>query len=210
MGSRYVNIMPQPQPVPHHWLEDAYAMMVGSVLIALGLAMLNEGALVSGGVAGLALLLARITHWQVGLLLGIVNLPFVILSHRTMGARFTAKTIFVNLILMVLPGAMPLAMRGSGTEAPFAALVGGSVIGMGALALARHGAGVGGFGSVALWLFRARGWNAGRTMMLLDLLVLLASFPFLSYRQWLWSVASALSINGILFVWHRPGRYTGH
>jgi uncharacterized membrane-anchored protein YitT (DUF2179 family) len=180
------------------------------MLIALGLTMLREEALVSGGVAGLALLLARFTDWPVGVLLGIVNLPFVVLSYRTMGARFTAKTIFVNLALMILPSAMPLAMRGSEAAAPFAGIVGGAVIGMGALGLARHGAGIGGFGAVALWLFRARSWNAGCTMILLDLSVLLVSLPLITLSQWLWSAASVLSINGILFVWHRPGRYTGY
>jgi uncharacterized membrane-anchored protein YitT (DUF2179 family) len=84
------------------------------------------------------------------------------------------------------------------------------VIGMGALGLARHGAGIGGFGAVALWLFRARSWNAGCTMILLDLSVLLVSLPLITLSQWLWSAASVLSINGILFVWHRPGRYTGY
>ncbi len=62
----------------------------------------------------------------------------------------------------------------------FAALFGGSIIGFGILAIARHGAGVVGVGVIALILQRARGWNAGRTQMGCDVLILLASLPVLS------------------------------
>ncbi|MEJ2459150.1 MAG: YitT family protein, partial [Novosphingobium sp.] len=93
---------------------------------------------------------------------------------------------------------------------PVAALVGGSAIGMGALALARHGAGTGGSGAIVLWLYRTRGWNAGRTQMLVDGCVLLFSLVTLDAVHILWSLLGVMATGGILYVWHRPGRYTGY
>ena len=85
-----------------------------------------------------------------------------------------------------------------------------TVIGFGILAIARHGAGVGGVGVVALILQKSRGWNAGRTQMACDVLILLASLPILNAERFGLSVLSAAAINAVLFVNHRPGRYIGH
>jgi len=92
----------------------------------------------------------------------------------------------------------------------FAAVVGGTVIGLGILVLARHQAGVGGTGVVTLWLQRTRGWNAGRTQIALDVVILAAAIPVVSTGQLVWSVLSAAAISLILIAWHRPGRYIGH
>ncbi len=42
------------QPVPHSRSEDIYAITVGCVMIALGLALLRAAGLVTGGIAGVA------------------------------------------------------------------------------------------------------------------------------------------------------------
>lgn len=182
---------------------------MGTSLIVLGLSLLKDAGLVTGGVAGLALLLINRFPLPVGVLLTCINIPFLMLAWKTMGRRFTVKTIGVNFAMAALSAAIPLFLRHSLVHPIFASLVGGSVIGMGALALARHGAGIGGFGVVALWLFRQRNWNAGLTLMILDGLALLASLPFISGERWVLSVVSALAINGVIFVWHRPGLYNG-
>ena len=63
---------------------------------------------------------------------------------------------------------------------------------------------------VALILQKSRGWNAGRTQMACDVLILLASLPILNAERFGLSVLSAAAINAVLFVNHRPGRYIGH
>ena len=123
---------------------------------------------------------------------------------------FGLKTLFANIAIMGVGLAMPYAMEIARISPFFAALFGGSIIGFGILAIARHGAGVGGVGVVALILQKSRGWNAGRTQMACDVLILLASLPILNAERFGLSVLSAAAINAVLFVNHRPGRYIGH
>ncbi|QJU58742.1 YitT family protein [Sphingomonas sp. AP4-R1] len=197
-------------PQEHHWGEDVYALAVGWSLVMVGLMLLQAAKLVTGGVAGVALLLRYLVPLPVGLLLAGANLPFLILAARTMGAEFTIKTILLNVALAGLSGFAPQMMQVLTINPAFAALVGGSAIGMGVLALARHQSGVGGFGVVALWLYRSRGLNAGRTQMTLDACVLAASAFVVPWDRLGWSIVSAVALNGIMIVWHRPGRYTGY
>lgn len=195
---------------PHSVAEDGYALAIGCILIGLGLVLLKGAGLVTGGIAGVALLLSYVLPLPAGLLFTLVNLPFFALAQRVLGTRFAIKTVLANLGI----SAVTMLARGSVTishvHPAFAALVGGTVIGMGILCLARHQAGVGGTGVVTLWLQRSRGWNAGRTQMALDVVILAAAIPVVRAPQLAWSALSAVAISLMLIAWHRPGRYIGH
>ncbi|MCP1471394.1 uncharacterized membrane-anchored protein YitT (DUF2179 family) [Sphingobium sp. OAS761] len=195
---------------PHSLAEDGYAIIIGCAFIAMGLMLLKQASLVTGGMAGIALLISYIVPWSPATLFILINIPFFLFGGRSMGLAFGFKTLFANIGIMVLGLSMPAALRIAQVSPLFAALFGGSIIGFGILAMARHGAGVGGVGVVALILQKSRGWNAGRTQMACDLLILLASLPLISLNRFGLSILSAAAINAVLVVNHRPGRYIGH
>ncbi|MEN2748404.1 YitT family protein [Sphingomonas sp. T9W2] len=196
--------------VPHSRSEDVYAIIVGCVMIALGLALLRAAGLVTGGIAGVALLVSYLVPLPTGVLFTLINIPFFLFAKRAMGTRFMLRTIAVNAGIALFSTMARYGFRIVEVHPAFAAIAGGTVIGMGILALARHDAGVGGTGVVTLWLQRTRGWNAGRTQIAIDLGILAASFAVVAPVQVAWSALSAAAISGILIAWHRPGRYTGY
>ncbi|WP_267393193.1 MULTISPECIES: YitT family protein [unclassified Sphingomonas] len=195
---------------PHSVAEDAYALVIGCVLLVLGLIFLKAAGLVTGGVAGIALLLSYLVPLPAGVLFTLINIPFFVFAHKVMGGRFAVKSMLVNLGIASFSALSRVSISVVGVHPAFAALVGGTVIGLGILVLARHQAGVGGTGVITLWLQRTRGWNAGRTQIVLDVLILAAAIPVVSGRQLAWSALSAVAISLILIAWHRPGRYIGH
>ncbi|MFD2134267.1 YitT family protein [Novosphingobium resinovorum] len=150
-----------PSPTPHGHGEDIYAMFVGTIHLAVGLVLLRAAGLATGGVAGVALVLSYATGWPVGLLYALISAPLMAITLRSMSWRFLIKTAVVTLGLFAMTALAPMGIDIARVSDPVAAVVGGSVIGMGALALARHGAATGGSGALVLWLYRTRGWNAG-------------------------------------------------
>jgi uncharacterized membrane-anchored protein YitT (DUF2179 family) len=88
-----------------------------------------------------------------------------------------------------------------------AAIIGGTVMGMGLLAVTRHGTAVGGSTMIARWLSVKKGWNFGRLMMAGDAMIIGSSFLVLSPQRALWSLLSAVCMNLMLMTWHRPDRY---
>lgn len=198
-----------PLRVPHSRFEDAYALAVGCILIAIGLAILRAAGLVTGGMAGIALLAAHFLPVTPGLLFAGLNIPFFVLAARVMGAQFTVRTIAASIGIALLSIVAQATIRIETDALAVAAIAGGTLLGMGTLSLARHGAGVGGVGVVTLWLQQSRGWNAGRSQILIDLLVLGASSFFFSPERLLWSIISAMAMSVMIYLWHRPERYTG-
>jgi len=195
---------------PHSRLEDIHALLMGSSFVAFGLVMLKAAGLVTAGVAGIALVLSYATAWPVGPVFVAINLPFFILAQRSMGATFTIKSFGAMVILAGLARFMPLWLQLGSVQPAFAAIFGGSLIGMGVLSLARHKASVGGIGIVSLLLQDRRGWNAGLTQMMFDVIIIGVSMPIVGLVKVGYSILSAVALNGVVFAYHRPGRYSGY
>jgi uncharacterized membrane-anchored protein YitT (DUF2179 family) len=195
---------------PHSRLEDVHALLMGSSFVAFGLVMLKAAGLVTAGVAGIALVLSYAMTWPVGPVFVAINLPFFLLAQRSMGATFTIKSFGAMIIIAALARFMPLWLHLGSVQPAFAAIFGGSLIGMGVLSLARHKASVGGIGIVSLLLQDRRGWNAGLTQMMFDVVIIGVSLPIVGVVKVGYSILSAVALNAVMFAYHRPGRYAGY
>ncbi len=194
----------------HSHAEDVYAFLIGCSLIVMGLMCLHKAGLVTGGVAGIALLLSYIVPVTPGNLFTVINIPFLLFAVRAMGPRFALKTTIASFGITALASVIPSVMELSYVQPLFAAIFGGTVIGMGILSLARHQAGVGGTGVITLWLQKSRGINAGRVQIMIDAAILTLSAFFLPWEKAVLSAVSAFAMSSVLMVFHRPGRYIGH
>jgi uncharacterized membrane-anchored protein YitT (DUF2179 family) len=201
---------PSSDPTQHSLLEDVYALFTGTTLIAIGLVLMKVAGIVTAGVAGLALLASYKTALGVGLLFFLINIPFLLLGLQGLGRAFFVKTAAAIGLILVQVEVMQAATAIEAVHPAFAALAGGTVIGMGILALVRHGFGVGGANILALWAQKSRGWNVGRLGLALDAVILLVAMTEIPLAQLGWSFLSVVAINGILIAYHRPGRYLGH
>jgi uncharacterized membrane-anchored protein YitT (DUF2179 family) len=196
--------------IKHSLLEDIYAFFIGCSLMILGLLLLKSTGLVTGGVVGMALLLSYIIHWPVGLLFMLINIPFFFLAYFGMGLRFTLKTIVVSFGVMGMSAYAPKAFHIEAVHPAFAALFGGTIIGMGILSLARHGAGAGGTGVLCLYLQQEKGINAGKTQLLVDALIISSALFFIDPTKIFYSVLSAAAMSLVMVSNHKPERYLGH
>lgn len=196
----------------HTFFEDAYAYLTGCLLVVFGLVWLKSAGLVTGGVAGLALLFSYLVPLEPGVLFTLLNIPFFLLAGRQMGRAFMVRAIMANLLISGLALVVPLAFRLEDVDSLFAAIFGGTMIGVGILLLARHHVGVGGIGILAMSLQKRRGWNPGKVQLTADALILLTAIPVLDMGAGLFaiSVLSAIAVAGELIVFHKPGRYLGY
>lgn len=196
----------------HTLLDDIYAILTGCALVVFGLVCLQSADLVTGGTAGLALLLSYVVLLPAGALFALLNAPFFVLARRVMGRAAMIRSIAANLLITIFALFVPFAFRFEEVNSLFAALFGGTMIGVGLLLLARHQVGVGGLGIVALALHKSRGWNAGRTQLIGDSAVLAVAVPALRMNldQLAMSALSAAAVAGVLTVFHKNGRYTGY
>jgi uncharacterized membrane-anchored protein YitT (DUF2179 family) len=204
---------PSPTPAPestrHSWFEDAQALFTAALFISLGFRLLSQAHLLSGGTAGLALLLTRLTPFSFGQLFVALNLPFFWLAVRQMGWRFTLKTFAAIGAVSLAADWLHLVVAFERVDPLYAAVMGGSAIGIGLLILFRHQACLGGLNVLAIWLQERHAVRAGLFQLAVDALVLVASLFVVPPATILYSVVGAVALNMVLAVNHRPGRYLG-
>jgi uncharacterized membrane-anchored protein YitT (DUF2179 family) len=191
----------------HSVVEDVLAILTGTITTSLGLFLLKSAGAVTGGTAGLSLLVSYATALPFPVLLLAVNAPFFALAFWKKGVAFTVRTIITVGLLSLFSSIIPSLVAFERIDAVFGILVGNLLAGVGMLILFRHGSSLGGFNVLALLVQEKFGWRAGYVQMGLDVTVVLASFAVVSPWIVLVSAAGAAVLNLVLALNHRPGRY---
>lgn len=196
-------------PSRHTVYEDVFAILVGTAMVALGITLFSTATLITGSTAGLALLLQYATGVSFGILFFAINLPFYLLAALRMGWPFTAKTVASVVLVSVFSALFPHWLRIDSIEPLFAALAGGTMIGLGMLSLFRHKASVGGVNILSLYLQERIGWRAGYFQLAVDGVILAGALLVIPPDRVLLSLLGALVLNMIIGLNHKPGRYVG-
>jgi uncharacterized membrane-anchored protein YitT (DUF2179 family) len=193
----------------HRTHDDLQGMLTGSVLAALGITLFNAAGILAGGTVGLALLLNYVSGLDLSLALLLANAPFYALACLRMGREFALKTLAVMLLTSLWVKLLPSGVGFSHLSPVLAAVLGGLLAGVGMLALFRHRASLGGLNVLVLYLQDKLGWSPGKVQMVLDAAILVAgSLVFMDWRRLGVSLIGAATLNLVLAVNHRPGRYS--
>jgi uncharacterized membrane-anchored protein YitT (DUF2179 family) len=193
----------------HQLWEDVLAMLLGTLLVSIGIVLYTKATLLTSGAAGLALLLQFTTGVNFGILFFALNLPFYWLAIRRMGWRFALRTFVAVGLVSIFTWATPGWLKIEAVDPIYAALAGGSLMGLGLLALFRHRTGLGGVNILALYLQETHGIRAGWFQLGIDALILLGALFLLPWDKVLVSLLGAAVLNLILAINHKPGRYMG-
>ncbi|MFV3326758.1 YitT family protein [Pseudomonas sp. NY15372] len=193
----------------HSAVDDAYGLFTGIALAATGIAILGKAGLITGGIAGMALLGSFVSPYPTSVLVPAINIPFLLFALFTMGRNFTLKSVLVSFALGAGVKLITPALNASGIDPALGWVVGGTLLGMGILCLARHNASMGGTGSVTLWIQKHFGINAGLAQLACDCILFIVAAFYLPAEKMAWSLIGTVAMNLVLIRWHKPGRYRG-
>jgi len=203
---------PEFEPIPvsrHAFYEDVLAILMASLFVAFGVVIYGKAQLVTGGTAGLSLLLQYATGYGFWIVFSLVNLPFYLLAILRMGWTFALRTFFAVSVVSLFSALVPRWVAFTHLDPVFATVVGGGLMGTGLLMLFRHRTALGGINILAMYLQEKLGWRAGYVQLGIDLAILAGSLFILAPANLALSVLGAVVVNMILAINHRPGRYLG-
>ncbi|MGR2819917.1 YitT family protein [Vibrio vulnificus] len=191
----------------HSFRENLLALTLGSALVSLGVIFFNQVGLLTGGTAGLAIFLTKVTDFSFGQVFFALNLPFYLLSVMRMGWRFTINTFIAVTIVSFAVDHLHHVIQIAHIDPFYAALLGGGLIGIGMLIIFRHKMSLGGFNILALFLQERFGIRAGKVQMALDCTIVVFSLFIVEPYLIALSALGAVATNLILAMNHKPGRY---
>ena len=209
MGEPTAGSSVPPSAVRHSLLEDVLGILTGTFAASLGLFLLKSCGSVTGGTAGLALLVSYSVALPFGVIFFAVNLPFFALAVWKKGWNFALRTGAAIALVSLMASLHPAALGTLDIDPVYGVPGGNLLAGVGLLILFRHQSSLGGFNIMALLLQEKLGWRAGYVQMVLDVAIVLSSLALVPPLLVLLSAAGATLLNLVLALNHRPGRYLG-
>ena len=74
--------------------------ILGTFIVAVALEMfLLPNKIIDGGVIGISMMLSYITKWNLGLLILLINVPFILMAYKTLGKKFVINTFLATVLL---------------------------------------------------------------------------------------------------------------
>ena len=199
-----------PSGLRHSLVEDALGLLTGTFVASLGIFLLTSAHAVTGGTAGLSLLLSYASGLPFGLIYVLVNLPFLAFGLRARGWDFTLRTLLSIAAVSGFASVHPLMLPGASFNPVYATLVGNLLAGIGMLIVFRHRSSLGGLNTLALLVQDRTGWRAGTVQLAVDVVIIAAALPVVGTGTVALSAAGAGVLGVVLTLNHRPGRYLGH
>ena len=194
---------------PHTTWDDVIGILTGACIASLGIFLLKSSTVVTGGTAGLSLLLNYFSGRSFSIIFVVVNVPFLALAAWKKGWAFTGRTLVSVTLVSFLAHVHSNAFGPLSLAPSYAAVAGNLLMGVGMLILFRHGSSLGGFNIIALLAQERLGWRAGYVQLAMDAIILLAATAVVSPLQVVMSTFGAVVLNISLATNHRPGRYLG-
>jgi uncharacterized membrane-anchored protein YitT (DUF2179 family) len=159
-------------------VRDLAFILVGALVQALAMRLfLVPAQLVSGGISGIAQIVNYFTHWPIGLMVLIGNIPLFILGWRHLGGiRFAVRTaiavvafsLFTDLLVYFIP------IEGVTQDLVLNCLYGGLLLGIG-LGIVYRGKGTSGGSDILGRVLNQRlGISISQSYLIVDTLVVLA------------------------------------
>ena len=102
----------------HSLVEDVFGLLSGTFVASRGIYLLHAAHAVTGGTAGLSLLVGYATGWSFSIMYVLANLPFLALALVRKGWRFTLRTLLSIGLLSAFSAVHQLAMPNLSINTP--------------------------------------------------------------------------------------------
>jgi uncharacterized membrane-anchored protein YitT (DUF2179 family) len=160
-----------------------------------------------GGVIGVSILIHEITHWPFGILVLLLNIPFLFLGQRLLGLTFAIQSLITFVLIAV--GMTIIEFDAVTSDRLLIALFGGCLIGVGMGLCIRSGSVADGMEIVALLTTRKIGLNVSEVIFAMNSLLFLAAAWTFGIATALYSIVTYFSaVKALDYISHGVEHYT--
>jgi uncharacterized membrane-anchored protein YitT (DUF2179 family) len=199
--------MKKPLSPDHNLTDDIQGLGLGVFLCGLGMHVLTSVGLITGQTAGLAVIIAYLSGYSFGLVFFAINLPFYFIAYKRLGLEFTIKSLISVTLLSVVTTLLPLGFTIERLDPALGAVIFGSLVGLGLLAMFRHNGSLGGLGVIALLVQDTTGFKAGWVQLITDAVIFSVALFLFPASVVIYSLLGAVVLNLIITFNHRRDRY---
>ncbi|WP_295981432.1 YitT family protein [uncultured Algibacter sp.] len=175
-----------------HAVKEYIYIIIGVFSAGFGLkGFLLPNNFIDGGATGISLLLENITSLNLGILLVIVNLPFIYLASKTIGNKFAIRSIIAITFLALVVHFVDYPTITE--DKLLIAVFGGFFLGLGIGMSMRGGSVIDGTEVLAIYLGRKLSLTIGDVLLLINILIFSVGAYVLSIETALYAILTYLA-----------------
>lgn len=169
------------------WVKNLLFLTIGAIITAFALeSFLVPNNIIDGGVIGISMIVSHITKLNLGLLILIINTPFIIMAFKKMGAKFVVQTVYANIILAVF---LNLFHHYKVTgDLLLSTVFGGIILGFGVGVILKHEGSLDGTEMLSLVVARRFGCSVGEFIMGINVFIYIAAGKVFSWESAMYSI----------------------
>lgn len=171
-----------------HLIRRLFLILVGATMAAVSIELfLVPNSIIDGGIIGISLILDYLTPVPFGILLVIINLPFLFFGYKHIGKSFFISSIFAIVALAIVE--FPLHPIPGFIDDPLLATVfGGMLLGAGVGLVIRNGGALDGTEILGILLTRKLPFSVGEFVMFANIFIFTWAGFVLGWEQAMYSI----------------------
>ena len=180
-------------------LRHLIFITLGAIIAAYALeAFLVPNNVIDGGIIGISMIISHVTKWNLGLLVIILNAPFILLALKKMGKLFVIQTAYANIILaLALNFFHGYKVTGDVT---LATVFGGIILGVGVGLILKNESSLDGTEILSLLVSKRFGLSVGEFIMGLNLLIYLVAGKIFGWESAMYSILTYFVASKVIDV----------
>lgn len=170
--------------------KNGIFIFCGANLVAISLQLfLVKNYVIDGGIVGLSIMLSHITNLEVGMLLLLLNIPFLILGYFYLGRKFLLLSLYASSILAI--GTFILEPFDELTNNPFLVIfLGGLILGLGVGIIIRFGGCLDGTEVLAILFSKRSSFSVGQYIFFFNFFIFGISIFLFGITEAVYSLAT--------------------
>lgn len=153
-------------------------IFIASILYAISMNMFFiPHKMISGGFAGIGMIIGYLTHANIGTLIFVLNIPLFYFSYKYLGKKITYLTIYFIAVSTIAMAVIPVQQLSS--DILLSSIFGGILCGASTGIIFRYASSTGGFDIIGLLVAKRRDISIGELIFIFNsLLLVVAGFIF--------------------------------
>lgn len=179
----------QHRPMTKRHLVFKYiALIIGATFAAAAIELfLVQNSIIDGGIIGIALLLSKMTTINFGILVFILNIPFLIFGYKYIGKNFFFSSLFSIILLAVIEPSLEVFDPVT-TDPLLATVFGGILLGVGVGTVIRYGGALDGTEILSIMLTKKVPFSVGEIVMFFNVFIFGWAGFILGWEQAMYSI----------------------
>ena len=180
-------------------LKNCIFITLGVFIVAFALeSFLIPNSVIDGGIIGISMILSYLTKWNLGIIVVLLNLPFILLAYKKMGIKFVIKTIYACVVLAL---ALNIFAKYTVTEESFLATIfGGIILGVGVGFILKNEASLDGTEILSLSIAKKFGCSVGEFIMGINLFIYFAAGKVFGWESAMYSILTYFVASKVIDI----------